>query len=93
MAADTTWHLPAAGLVLGGEAQGAPGGQDQRDEEMDGGRDSQGLWRGVWLAGLQCLHATPHGLRSVVTPMPCPDVPFEVMNRTRMNTLQEELLR
>lgn len=94
MAADVTWHLPAAGLVLGGEARGTP---EDRTRGM-GSWMKGGTARGCggvcgWLArSVSIHHGSPHGLRTVVTPVPCPGVPFEVMNRTRMNTLQEELL-
>ena len=41
-----------------GGGTGRPGGQDQRDGEVDGGRDSQRLRRGVRPASPQCLCAT-----------------------------------
>lgn len=84
------------GVVGGGK--GLPRGQDQRDRETDGGRDSQGLPRGVRLAGRStvpsCNDAAPQTApEHVVTSVPCADTLFEVTNHSRTNTPREELLR
>lgn len=55
VAADTPWHLPASGWVLGREAQGALEDRTRGMRRwMEGGQPG-----GVWLASPQCLHATP----------------------------------
>lgn len=96
MAADTTWHLPAAGWVLGGEAQGAPEDRTRGMRSWTEGGTARGCG-GVcgWPACSASMprRGSPRSLRTVVTPVPCADVLFGIMNHTCMSTLQEELLR